>query len=159
MEEREQKDLAVTNQQEINVSKLERLAEYLIRSRFFNIQSKEQLITLMLFSQAMGKHPVQALMEYDIIQGRPYLKTQVLLARFLRAGGKIIWKRLDDEIAEAEFEFQGSKVSVVWTIEKARQLGLVRPNSSWERYPRAMLRNRVIREGIQAICPQAFYED
>jgi len=133
---------------------LEKVSEYIINSGLFGIKNKAQAITLMLLSQSEGIHPVRAVMEYYIIQGKPSLRADAMLARFQKAGGRVIWHELTDQRAKATFEHpQGGKVTIEWDIERARKANLVKPGSSWEKYPRAMLRARVISEGVRTVFP------
>ena len=116
---------------------------------------KEQAVALMLLAQAEGMHPMRAIQEYHIIQGRPAMRTDAMLARFQRAGGKVTWHELNDKKAKATFEHpQGGKVTIEWTIEMAKRAGLLdKQGSNWLKYPRAMLRARVISEGIRTVFP------
>lgn len=47
----------------------------------------------------------------------------------------------------------GGSLTLTWTIEQARSIGLVKPNSGWTKYPRAMLRARCLSEGIRTVFP------
>ena len=134
---------------------LEKAADYVVKSRLFGVSTKEQAIALMLLAQAEGIHPMRAIQEYHIIQGRPALKADAMLARFQRAGGKVTWHKLSDTEAEATFYHpQGGEVKIRWTIEMAKQAGLFdKQGSNWKKYPRAMLRARVISEGIRTVYP------
>lgn len=78
-----------------------------------------------------------------------------MLARFLRAGGRVEWHVFSSEAVEATFSHpRGGSVRVRWTLEDARRAGLLgRKDSAWERFPRAMLRARVISEGIRTVYP------
>jgi hypothetical protein len=91
--------------------------------------------------------------DYHIIQGRPSLKSETMLARFLASGGKVEWHALDDTKAVATFSHpQGGSIKLDWTIERAKQAGLANKDI-WKGYPRAMLRNRLISEGVRTINP------
>jgi len=142
------------------LSTLERAAEYIVRSGLFGVNRKEQAITLMLLAQAEGIHPIQAIKEYHILQGRPAMRADAMLARFQAAGGKVTWHELSDTRCSATFEHpQGGKVTITWTMEDAKRAGLLdkknkdgSPNN-WEKYPRQMLRARVISEGVRTVFP------
>jgi hypothetical protein len=116
-------------------------------------KSPDQMIALMLIAQAEGIHPAMAAQEYDIIQGRPALKSQSALARFQAAGGRIIWTRRDNQACEAEFSHpQGGTVAVSWTIERAKQMGLA-DKDNWRKQPGIMLQWRCVAEGVRACYP------
>jgi hypothetical protein len=107
----------------------------------------------MLVAQAEGRNPFEAARDYHIIQGRPALKADSILARFQQAGGSIRWIELNDTRAVAEFNHpQGGKVTIDWDIERAKRAGLA-GKDNWKNYPRQMLRARVISEGVRTIYP------
>jgi len=136
------------------IAALEKIAEYVVKSKLFGVKTKEEAVALMLLAQAEGMHPMTAIKEYYIIHGRPALRADAMLARFQKAGGKVEWHVLDDTKAKATFYHpQGGKVTIEWDIERARKAGLVKEDSAWLKYPRAMLRARVISEGVRAVYP------
>ena len=64
------------------------------------------------------------------------------------------WKDYTDEKVTGVFSHpNGGSLSVTWTIEMGKNIGLVKPGSGWHKYPRAMLRARTISEGIRAVYP------
>jgi hypothetical protein len=137
------------------IGELERAAQYVARSGLFGVKRVEEAVSLMLLSQAEGVHPMRAVQEYHIINGRPALRADAMLARFLRAGGKVEWHALSNERAEATFSHpQGGSVRIAWTLEDAKRAGLLGKNGgNWEKYPRAMLRARVVSEGVRTVYP------
>lgn len=132
---------------------MERLAVTVAKSKLFGIQQPEQALALMALCQAEGIHPMTAVRDYHIIQGRPSLKSETMLSRFLASGGKVEWHALTDLKAEATFSHpQGGSIKLDWTIERAKQAGLA-SKDIWKGYPRAMLRNRLISEGVRTVNP------
>lgn len=131
------------------------MAEAVARSGLFGMKTPEQALALMLVAQAEGQHPASVTQDYDIIQGRAVRKTHSVLARFQSAGGRVEWHRLNDEVADATFSHPaGGSLRLQWTIEQARRIGLA-GKDNWKNYPRAMLRARVIAEGVRAVWPAA----
>jgi hypothetical protein len=137
----------------IPVSDVERMAGAIAKSGLFGVKQPEQALALMLIAQAEGLHPAIAARDYHIIQGRPALKADAMLARFQANGGRVKWLELSDAVAEAEFSHPaGGTVSIAWSIEMAKRAGLTK-NQTWSQYPRAMLRARCISEGIRTVFP------
>lgn len=129
------------------------MAKAITKSGLFGIKSPEQAVALMLVAQSEGRHPASVASEFDIIQGRPALKSQAALARFQAAGGKIQWVERTDSKASAKFSHaQGGELLVEWTIEQARDAGLTN-KQTWKQYARAMLSARVVAEGVRACYP------
>lgn len=134
---------------------LERMAQAIAKSGLFGIKSPDQAIALMLIAQAEGKHPALIARDYDIIQGRPAKKSEAMLRDFIQAGGSVKWIKLDDTIAEAVFSHpQGGEVNISWDMKRAATAGLA-GRDGYKKYPRQMLRNRVISEGVRTVCPMA----
>lgn len=132
---------------------IERAGSYIAKSGLFGVKTPEQAIALMLVAQAEGRNPFEAARDYHIIQGRPALRADSILARFQQAGGSVRWLELTDTRAVAEFSHpQGGKITIDWDIERAKRAGLT-SKDSWKNYPRAMLRARVISEGVRTVFP------
>jgi hypothetical protein len=137
----------------VTYSEMEKMANTVAKSKLFGIQQPEQALALMALCQAEGIHPMTAVRDYHIIQGRPSLKSETMLSRFLASGGKVEWHALTDQKAEATFSHpQGGSIKLDWTIERAKQAGLA-GKDIWKGYPRAMLRNRLISEGVRTVNP------
>ncbi len=134
---------------------IERMARAIAASRLFGIQTPEQAIALMLLAQAEGLHPATAARDYNIIQGRPSLKADAMLGRFQAAGGVVQWEEMTDTRVAAYFShpFACPKpVLIDWDMQRAKQAQLG-GKDMWSKYPRQMLRSRVISEGIRATYP------
>jgi len=135
------------------LSELERMAAIMAKSNLFGIKTVEQAAALMLLAQAEGRHPATVAQEYNIILGKPALKSEALLARFIEAGGRVKWIESTDKRCEAVFSHdQGGEINIVWTIEMAKTANLSN-KEIWKSYPRQMLRSRTASEGSRAVCP------
>ncbi len=138
-----------------DLSVIERAGNYIAKSGLFGVKTPEQAIALMLVAKAEGRSPFEAARDYHIIQGRPSLKADAMLARFQQAGGKVRWIESTDTKCSAEFTHpQGGSLTVTWTIERAKQAGLT-SKDNWRQYPAQMLRARCISEGVRAVYPGA----
>jgi hypothetical protein len=110
-------------------------------------------MALMLIAQAEGLHPAIAARDYHVINGRPALRADAMLARFQAAGGKVEWGEYTDTKVVGKFSHpSGGSVEVAWTTKMAESAGLTR-NPTWKSYPRQMLRSRCISEGIRTVFP------
>lgn len=137
----------------IPIADVERMANSIAKSGLFGMKTIDQAAALMLIAQAEGRHPASAAQDYHIIQGRPALKADAMMARFLAAGGKCEWHRYEATVVDATFSHpQGGSIRLAWTIEDAKRIGLA-GKDNWKHYPRAMLRARVISEGIRTVFP------
>lgn len=134
-------------------SELERMAATLAKSGLFGVKDQTQAFALMSIAAAEGVHPAKAMQTYHIIEGRPALRADALLARYQTAGGRVDWTEYTDTRVAARFTHpQAGSIEIDWTIDRARQAGLAeRP--MWKKYPRQMLRSRVISEGVRTSYP------
>ncbi len=132
---------------------MERMATVIAQSGLFGVKNPVQALALMLVAQAEGLHPATAARDYHVIQGRPALKTDAMLARFQAASGRVQWHDYSDTVVSATFSHPaGGSVKIEWTIDRAKTAGLT-GKDVWKQYPRAMLRARVISEGIRTVYP------
>ena len=137
----------------VPIGEIERMAVAVAKSGLFGIKSPEQAIALMLIAQAEGMHPAIAARDYHIIQGRCSLKADAMLARFQAAGGKVVWNEYSVKNVSGTFSHPaGGSATVAWSIDQAKAAGLT-GKDVWKQYPRAMLRARVISEGIRTVYP------
>ncbi len=132
---------------------MQNMASAIASSGLFGIKTQDQALALMIVAQAEGRHPGIVARDYHIIQGRPTLKADAMLARFQESGGSVKWHDMSDTKVEATFSHpQGGELRIGWTIEDAKRAGLL-GKENWQKYPRAMLRSRLISETIRSLFP------
>lgn len=132
-----------------------KMAEAIAKSGLFGMKSWEQALALMLVAQSENQHPATITQDYDIIQGKACRKTHSVMARFQQMGGRVEWHALTDQIADATFTHPaGGSLRIQWTFDQAKKANLT-GKDNWKNYPRAMLRARVIAEGVRAVYPAA----
>jgi RecT family len=138
----------------VSFNDMQHMAEAIAKSGLFGMKDTNSVLALMAVAQAEGLHPATAARDFHIIQGRPALKADAMLARFQNAGGKVDWVEYTDERVTGIFTHpNGGSLSVTWSFEQASRIGLVKPGSGWQKFPRAMLRSRCISEGIRSVFP------
>lgn len=129
------------------------LAKAFAESGLFGVQNKEQALALMALCEGEGLHPAIAVRDYHIIKGKPALKADAMLSRFQQAGGKVEWIELSDYKAAAKFSHpSGGSTTIDWDMERAHKAGFS-GKDNWKKFPRSMLRSRVISEGIRTVYP------
>lgn len=138
----------------VPVSDMLVMADAIVKSGFYGFKTKEQALAVMLVAQAEQKHPATVLQEYDIIQNRPALKSQAMLARFQLSGGKVQWDEMSPKRCSGTFSHpNGGSLTVEWTIDMAKQAGVFREGSGWTKYPEDMLAARVISRAVRKVYP------
>lgn len=137
----------------VPVADIEKMAVAIAKSKMFGMKTADEAFALMLIAQAEGMHPAIAARDYHVIQGRPTLKADAMLARFQNAGGKVQWDVYTDEEVTGTFSHpSGGSLKLTWTFAQASKINLT-IKDNWKNYPRAMLRARVISEGIRTVYP------
>jgi len=135
------------------------IAQTMVKGNLLGCKSVEQAIGLMLIAQAEGKHPATVSKEYHIINGKPALSAEAMLARFQAAGGSINWTKKSDEECSAVFSHpQGGSVEIAWDVARATKAELKSP--TWKKFAQQMLSARVISEGVRSCfpgCIEGFY--
>ena len=132
---------------------IQAMAEVAATSKMFGFKNSQEAMAIMLLCQAEGLHPAIAMRDFHVIQGRPALKADAMLARFQQAGGSVTWKEYTNDAVTGLFTHpQGGSLEVTWTLKQAQSIGIA-SKDNWKNYPRAMLRARVISEGIRAVFP------
>jgi len=137
----------------IPFDQISQMAKAIAESKLFGIQTPAQALALGLLCQAEGRHPAEAARDYHIINGKPSLKSEAMLARFQQAGGKVDWHEYTHEAVSGTFSHpQGGSLKVSWTMQDATRAGLT-GNPTWKKFPRQMLKARCISEAVRGIFP------
>jgi len=132
---------------------MQQMAEVAASSKMFGFKNSQEALAIMLLCQGEGLHPAIAMRDYHVIQGRPALKADAMLARFQQAGGAVKWDVYTDQEVTGTFSHpSGGSLAVTWLLSHAKQIGIA-SKDNWKNYPRAMLRARCISEGIRAVYP------
>jgi hypothetical protein len=148
------------------LQEIEWMARNIANSKSFGVSTPEQAITLCLTAQAKGLHPAIVADRYHFIQGRATMRADAMAAAFIEMGGKIKWKPGTPNENEAEATFShpsGGEVTVRWDIKKAQRAEIYKEKDRnggtgmWIKYPEAMLRSRVISDGIRTVGPGVVY--
>ena len=133
---------------------MQTLALAIAKSGLFGIRTPDQALVLMAIAQAEGRHPVEAARDYDIISGRPAKKAEAMMRDFIQAGGKVEWHELSDQRADATFTHpQTGSVRIDWDMQRA--MTAFGKKEMYGKFPRQMLRSRVVSEGVRTLWPLA----
>lgn len=126
---------------------------------FPSVRNPEQAVTLLLLAQSEGLHPMRAAMEYHIIEGKPSLKADTMLARHQISGGKCNWLERTDTKVTAHFIGPLGEATITWDKDRATKAGLW-GKANFQKHPCQMLAARCVSEGVRATNPaaiQGFY--
>lgn len=131
---------------------ISRMSKAFAEGQLFGLRNSGEAFTLMSIAQANGLHPAKALERYHIINGRPAMKAEAMLASFQEAGGKTRWIERNDKKCTLHLEHpQAGELDVTWDTDRAETAGL--NSTTWKKYPAQMLSARCISEGVRALYP------
>jgi hypothetical protein len=126
----------------------------------------------MEYGRALGLDVVTTITTIHVIKGKPTQSADLMLGRARTAGHRV---RIKSERTRCEVRIQRAddpddENVIEWTLDDAVTAGLceLRNNrpwardqngkpTSWEKYPRAMLRARAIAECVRAACPEVLH--
>lgn len=149
--------LALYDRIENPLDAVERMGNFLAVSGMFGCDKKEQGQVLALACMCERKSPFEILKTYHIINGKLSMRADAMLAGFRQAGGKVTWKRFDNEAAIAVWSLDNNKdVEIGFTIDDAKRAGFIpaKPGSGWQKNPDAMLRARCISKAMRMLAPE-----
>ena len=118
------------------------------------VSSPDKILVIAMKARELNLPPMQGLSHIHIVEGRPALSAELMVALVQRAGHKLrvletSSKKCVVEGVRADDPRHPSRVE--WTIEDAKTAGVAH-KGPWKSYPAAMLRARA----ISALCRFAF---
>lgn len=100
------------------------------------------ILSIMLMAREIGISPMNAISGMiHVIQGKVEVSSKGMLYLIRKNGHKLSLKLLNDSkcVLEGERKDTGEKMEASFTIEEARNSGLIKPNSAWTKCPQDML--------------------
>ncbi len=131
-----------------------RLAEELAKGGMFpNARTAAAAFSIIQYGKELGIPPVTALQNIYAVNGRLGISTQLFASKVEAAGVKSkIIKETDTEHVIL-FTRGTETYESRFTIEEAKQMGLVKDGGSWTRNPKDMLHWRCYARGARRIAP------
>lgn len=136
------------------IEAVEKLGGWIAKSGMFGCTKEEQGMVFALQCMSERKAPLEMAKQYHVIGGKLSMRSDAMLAGFRERGGKVQWKQYDDKAAVARWIYDGNDVELSYTIEQAKNAGLVKSDSGWTKHPAAMLRARLISTAIRMLAPE-----
>lgn len=139
-------------EEQMNYSKA--LAAASIIPREFQ-NSPANVLVAIGYAQALGEHPISALTDVYIVNGRPSMSAAMMHRRALEAGHRVRVTATEDEATASIWRKDDPSFEhrVTWTLDRAKASGLTK-NPVWKTFSSAMLRARAISEACRLACPE-----
>jgi hypothetical protein len=112
------------------------------------------VFSVILAGHGMGLHPIASLQSITLIQGQPYVATEVYLGLAYRAGHSVHWGKCDPKSATVRVT-RGDGLGTAettYTIAEAQAAGLM-GKKNWKDNPGDMLRARAVRRALKMTAP------
>ncbi|MGO2360638.1 MAG: recombinase RecT [Brachybacterium tyrofermentans] len=108
------------------------------------------------YAQALGEHPIAALTDVYVVEGRPSMSASMMHRRALEAGHRVRVTSTDSEAVVSIWRKDDPQHEhkIVWTLGRAKHAGLMGRKGPWQSYPAAMLRSRAVSEACRMACPE-----
>ncbi len=125
-----------------------------------HLQTAQAVAIVALKGKELGIPFMQAVQSISVINGKPALSAELMLALiYRRVKGVVIQYLTPETKAHEECTIEATRpghkpVRISFTIEDARRAGLL-TNPSWVKYPKALLRARCVSAMARAVFPDA----
>lgn len=136
-----------------------RLADALSRADGFVpkafVGRPEAIAAAILTGAELGLGPMESMRSIHMVEGRPTMSAELMLARARSQGVRTWWVRTDAEQAVLEMQLPGDTRTqqMAYTMADAQRAGLA-GRGNWSKFPANMLRARCTSAAIRAFCPE-----
>ena len=156
---------SITKREEILPTSFEEirgLADAFVKSGMFtDTKQLSQAIVKIQAGQELGLPPVYAMQNINMIRNRLTTSANTM-AMLVKKSGNYNYRIKEHHDKSCTITFfendNGKWVEVgdsTFTIDDAKRADLLKPDSGWVKYPRAMLFSRAISQGARLYCPDA----
>jgi hypothetical protein len=136
-----------------------RLADALARAEGFvprHLVGKAPAIAAVILTGVeLGIGPMEAMRGIHVVEGKPTMSAEMMLARARKAGVRTRWAETSDRVARLAVMVPGDAEwqTLSFSMEDAQRAG-VAGKDNWRKYPAAMLRARCTSAALRAFCPE-----
>ena len=134
-----------------------RVATIAARSGLARCSKPEEAAIILMTGMELGLTPMQSLRGIYIVEGRPVLAADTMVAIVTRSGACRYWRTIETTAERCEIHTQRVDDDTiyrrVWTMDDAKRAGLS-GKGTWAKYPTAMLRHRCAADMAREIYPE-----
>jgi 5'-3' exonuclease len=137
------------------------LAKFIFDSKLFGAYGTPQAVLMTVMAgREFGLQAMASLRAFHIVQGKPVLAADAIRALVLKSGLVKSFRCVERTVERATFTAQrGSDpaISLTYTIEEAKEAGLLKPGSGWVKYPADMLVARASAKLARLVAPEVTF--
>ncbi len=142
-----------------NMNEFLALAQEFEKSGMFGCTQPGQGAVLLSTCMTDQISPIEFIRTYHLIDGKPSMRADAMLAKFVQQGGKYKILSFTEDKAEALFNFGDNEIAMSMTMKEAEAAGLTHSKAgkikdNWRSFPRQMLWARVVSSAIRLVAPQ-----
>lgn len=134
-----------------------RVAGIAARSGLARVSKPEEAAIILMTGMELGLTPMQSLRGIYIVEGRPVLAADTMVAIVTRSGACRYWRTIETTAERCTIETQRVDDDTIyrraWTLDDAKRAGLV-GKGTWAKYPAAMLRHRCAADLAREVYPE-----
>lgn len=157
----EKNELAFYNRIADPLQAAEQLGTWLYKSSMMGVATKEAGIAVAATLLTERISPMEFTRRYHIIECKPSMRSDYMLARFQELGGTMKIHKRDGEGSDVSLTWNGETTRFSLSWDEAQQepfskdgKGKIKTNYATPRARMQMLFARCVSDGIRAICPQ-----
>jgi hypothetical protein len=137
---------------------MEQLGEALAKSGMFGVTNASQGMVLAATCHCRGIDPLQFIQTYHIIEGRPAMRADAMLAKFQERGGSYKVIEMSAKRAAGRFVCRENDLEMELTMEQALAAEWPKDNKggikkNWRCTPDAMLWSRLVSKAVRLLDP------
>lgn len=123
---------------------------------FAQLRKPEEALVILMMGAELGLGPMQALRSIYVVNGKPVLSADLLVALVRRSGECASWRVVEstDQRCEIRTTRKGETQEevCVWTMERAIKAGVTN-KPTWKNFPAQMLKARAAAELARQVYP------
>lgn len=137
---------------------MKQMAEVLVESGFLppNLNTPNKALTVLLAGRELGVPPMQAIRGIHVVNGRPSLSAELMLAlAYQNIPGFKFEVQGNEQVCKVTGQRPGgSPITISFSISDAQRAGIAN-GDNWRKYPAAMLRARATSACLRIVAPDA----
>jgi len=145
-----------------SMNDLARAGEAIAQSGMFGVTNAGAGMVVAATCHSQGISLMEFARTYHIIDGKPSMRADAMLAEFRKRGGRYRMVSNTVDKAAAMFEFEGNKIEFVVTMDDAKRTGDAfkgdgKLKSTWAHRSDDMLWARMVSKAVRRLCPEIVY--
>jgi 5'-3' exonuclease len=144
-----------------SMSEAIRLADLAFHSKQFSAYGTPQAVLMSLLAgRELGLTAMASLRALHILEGKPTMSADLMRALVIKSGAVNYFRCVERTNEKATWEAQRGNdppVTLTFTMDDARQAGVVKPNSGWVKFPSDMLTARASSKLARLIAPDVIH--